>query len=427
MEQGRFPLADRLTTVIAAKAAMRAAMALMAALAPITALTATPVGLDKDEAGYWMLSERAERDLRTSAKLLDRPLLADAIDELACRTVGRLCERLRIYLIRRPGANATMLPNGAMTIQTGLLIRLANDAELAAVIGHEAAHFTRRHSLVRLRRWERTSSGFAMASVLVAAAGQVAAASANTYEGMAEAQNLSNTAMGMVNLASAIAVFQLLAYDRGQEREADVDGLEMLTANGMDPHAPASLWARIDEEHKAGGNMAGFSLLHTHPTPKARMTYLSELAASAPKTEPATATAPKAVIRQIAQDRGSWLQDELAVQPPEQFTVLLDHQMVHGLRPGWRGHLEAKSWLREAKRVKGRERKAALRQALSAFETGDAAEDSMPADAYRDWGKVELEVGKAERAIPHLRRYLAEAPDAWDAKYVKRLIKANES
>ena len=40
-----------------------------------------------------------------------------------------------------------MAPNGMMVVWTGLLLRAQNEAQLAAVIGHEAGHYIKRHSL----------------------------------------------------------------------------------------------------------------------------------------------------------------------------------------------------------------------------------------------------------------------------------------
>ena len=40
-----------------------------------------------------------------------------------------------------------MAPNGMMVVWTGLLLRAQNEAQLAAVIGHESGHYIKRHSL----------------------------------------------------------------------------------------------------------------------------------------------------------------------------------------------------------------------------------------------------------------------------------------
>ena len=54
--------------------------------------------------------------------------------------------------------NAAMLPSGIMIVNTGLLARVRNEAQLAAVLGHEAGHYFRKHSLDMYRDTRRKSA-----------------------------------------------------------------------------------------------------------------------------------------------------------------------------------------------------------------------------------------------------------------------------
>ena len=54
-------------------------------------------------------------------------------------------------LVRTPYFNASMAPNGMMQVWSGLLLRVDNEAQLAAVLGHEIGHYLARHSVERLR------------------------------------------------------------------------------------------------------------------------------------------------------------------------------------------------------------------------------------------------------------------------------------
>ena len=131
-----------------------------------------------------MLVDKHEQYLRTSNRTVENEELHSALQELTCRTVGSLCQNLRVYAVRAPGFNAFMMPNGAMFVQSGLLLRVSDDAELAAVPGHEASHFTRRHSLHSMRRWHRTSSGFAIVGALASAAVSALERGAESESGM---------------------------------------------------------------------------------------------------------------------------------------------------------------------------------------------------------------------------------------------------
>ena len=388
---------------------------------------AQPVGLDRDEAGLWMLVDRHEQYLRTSNKFLADRRLNGALHSLTCKTVGRLCDNLRVYAIRAPGFNAFMMPNGAMFVQSGLLLRISDDAELAAVLGHEASHFTRRHSVMSMRRWHRTASGFAMVGALVSAAGSVASASATTYEGVANAQNMSNTATLMLQTASVVAAFQLVAYDRAQERQADEEGFEWMRKNGLDVSGAHRIWGKLVEEQAAGGKESGFSLLATHPTPQERLSYLSDMAsesrmAAADPQITGEGEAAETIRPLVDAYRMDWIVDEMEVQSPEQFAAIVSAQTEFGILPGYAAYLEGKSWASHAKSLKGRQQREALAQAADAFGRGASSESGMPAEGYREWAKVNVRRGDTESAQRNFEKYLALDPDAWDADYIRRTM-----
>ena len=376
-----------------------------------------------------MLVDRHEQYLRTSSKIIADERLNGALQSLTCKTVGRLCENIRVYAVRAPGFNAFMMPNGAMFVQSGLLLRISDDAELAAVLGHEASHFTRRHSVMSMRRWHRTASGFAMVGALVSAAGSVASASATTYEGVANAQNMSSTAMLMLQTASVVAAFQLVAYDRAQEKQADMEGFEWMRKNGLNVSGAHRIWEKLVDEQTAGGKESGFSLLATHPTPEERLSYLSEMANDA---RMAAADALMAVEGKLANTirplvdtyRNDWIVDEMEVQSPQQFAAIVKAQTEFGIIPGYAAYLEAKSWASHAKSLKGRLQRKALTQAEDAFGRGANSESGMPAEGYRDWGKINVIKGDSESALQNFEKYLALNPDAWDAGYIRRTMES---
>ena len=57
----------------------------------------------------------------------------------------------RFYVINNPIPNAFAFPNGMVFVHTGLLQLMENEAQLAAVLGHEIAHVTYEHSSSRYK------------------------------------------------------------------------------------------------------------------------------------------------------------------------------------------------------------------------------------------------------------------------------------
>ena len=113
-----------------------------------------------DERGLWMELDEEERRLRDSRFVIRDTELNNYLRSVLCRTVGDArCRNVRLYVMRIPQFNATMAPNGMMMIWSGLLLRVRNEAELGAVLGHEFGHFELRHSLQGFKQ-QRTATDF---------------------------------------------------------------------------------------------------------------------------------------------------------------------------------------------------------------------------------------------------------------------------
>lgn len=146
-----------------------------------------------DEGGLWALMDREERNLRRSPFVVPDAKLKAYLQAVACRIGGEHCPDIRVHLVRTPVFNASMAPNGMLQLWTGLLLRVENEAQLAAIVGHEIGHYLQRHSVDRLRDI-RAKSAF----------GQF---------------------LGLFGLAGAVGQLAVLAsafaYSRDHEREAD--------------------------------------------------------------------------------------------------------------------------------------------------------------------------------------------------------------
>ena len=135
--------------------------------------------LATDEAGWWLVRDRAESKLRTAGNLVRDEALNRYVKGIVCRLAGPYCPDIRVYLLRVPYFNASMAPNGVMQVWTGLLLRTRNEAQLAAVLGHELAHYLRRHTLHRRRDAKSTTAALIFFQIGAAiggipAAGQIA-------------------------------------------------------------------------------------------------------------------------------------------------------------------------------------------------------------------------------------------------------------
>ncbi|HEX2711755.1 MAG TPA: M48 family metalloprotease, partial [Candidatus Acidoferrales bacterium] len=55
----------------------------------------------------------------------------------------------RFRVLRDPDVNAFALPNGSIYVNSGLLSRMENEAQLAGVLAHEITHVTNRHTYLQ--------------------------------------------------------------------------------------------------------------------------------------------------------------------------------------------------------------------------------------------------------------------------------------
>src|SRR5260370_41880754 len=95
--------------------------------------------------------------------------------------------------------NAFCLPGGKIAVNTGLLTIVQDDAELAAVIGHEVAHALARHSAERLSDQRAVSVALSVASVAAAVAGsRSSSSSTRTYAPMAIAALGAGATIGVL-------------------------------------------------------------------------------------------------------------------------------------------------------------------------------------------------------------------------------------
>ncbi len=122
---------------------------------------------DETERGLWQQMDEYERDLKTSEFLMTDPALNAYVKGVLCKAVGtERCGATRIYIVRTPQYNAMMAPNGMMIVWSGLLLRTRNEAELATVLGHEFAHFEKRHSIQMYNNVKSKTDAMTWLSVL---------------------------------------------------------------------------------------------------------------------------------------------------------------------------------------------------------------------------------------------------------------------
>jgi predicted Zn-dependent protease len=143
--------------------------------------------------------------------------------------------------------NAFALPGGNIGVFTGIFKVARNQDQLAAVIGHEVAHVTEKHSLERYNREATTQVGVV---------------------GVAVATGTGQAGADLLGMAAQLGLS--LPFSRADESEADTVGLRFMAAAGFDPRQSVPLWQNMKKENKLGPPQ----FLSTHPSSENRIQEL---------------------------------------------------------------------------------------------------------------------------------------------------------
>ncbi|MFI2811154.1 MULTISPECIES: M48 family metalloprotease [unclassified Microbulbifer] len=146
--------------------------------------------------------------------------------------------------------NAWALPGGKIAVNRGLLTLLEDEAELAAVLGHEIVHAAARHSAAAMSQQQVLGAGLAV----------LGAATQSTGYG------------DLVSLGGQLGGSAYIArHGRGDELEADKYGMRYMAAAGYNPQGAVELqrkFVKLSEGSQSGGLAALFA---SHPPSQARV------------------------------------------------------------------------------------------------------------------------------------------------------------
>jgi len=353
------------------------------------------------EGGLWQKMEEFEEELKHSPIRVRDPGLNRYVNELACDLAGDHCRNLRVYIVDTPHFNASMAPNGMMQIWTGLLLRCRNEAELAAVVGHEIAHYTQRHTLQRYEQLSNSAAAAAFFSVLLAGVG----------------------GGGFAGLIQLAALANVLAFSRDQEREADQIGMEMMSRAGYAPVAAAQIWqgivteldAGLSDEEKDERRNKQSVWTATHPSPDERMRELNRMAAL--QISGPVRFAEESFRTATADRRDAMMEAELSLHQYDRSLVIIDRLLEAA--PG-----DASVHYYRGEVFRRRNDGNDSLRALNAY--GEAVEiDPSHARSWRGIGILHRRAGRTEDARAAFRRYLQLDPAADDRLMIQSFLGAD--
>jgi beta-barrel assembly-enhancing protease len=352
-----------------------------------------------DEIGLWREDDESERELASSAIVIQDQKLTSYVKQVLCDAVGQdRCNSVRVYIIREPTFNASMSPNGTMRVFSGLLLRVHNEAELGWILAHEFGHFEGRHTLEHFRAHRTGTDILAWTALLTSMA--------PSYQNRRSYNDIRLSVYG-----------SLYRYERDQEREADLLGIGYLNASSLRPQAAAQVWQNVIGELETSARMRGLkkprfdavAFTASHPPDGERAAYLSDLALPEGGSRGDGAARYREVL---AAWLPAFLEDQIKLNDFGASEYIIDTLA----KDGWTADL----WFARAEMYRRRANQRDLVNAVDFYSRAIGSRADF-ADAYRGLGLSLVKTGETARGQEALRRYLALKPDASDAAMIRNL------
>ncbi|BDQ34592.1 M48 family metalloprotease [Pseudodesulfovibrio portus] len=148
--------------------------------------------------------------------------------------------------------NAYAFPGGTIACTRGIMLEVDNEAELAALLGHEIGHVNARHTASRMSSQILISGAAGLGGALIGAK------YGNTWG--AVAGGLGGIGVGLL----------LASYSRDDERQADALGMQYMTNADYNPDGMIGLMEMLNEQHDREPSALEV-MFSTHPMSSERL------------------------------------------------------------------------------------------------------------------------------------------------------------
>jgi len=258
------------------------ALLVVAALgvAPATALA---IGFSEERD----LGARFALEARTQLTLVRAPAVTGYLRDVGNRLASHLESQpfaYRFFLVRDPEMNAFAVPGGYVYVNSGLVLGVANEAELAGVLAHELVHVAAHHVVRQEEKTALINYGTLLGLLL----------------------SVIHPALGAGAVAAGAAA--QLKYQREFEQEADTVGIGLMAPAGFDPAGMPTFLRRVLREQRLNPATVP-PYFRSHPLTEDRVGALEQRLPKLPRPAPRPdgnlrLAAAQATIRALTEPAG---------------------------------------------------------------------------------------------------------------------------
>lgn len=354
--------------------------------------------LQEDEKRLWNRSDEEQRRLNNSSYIYEDPVISAYVNEVAQNLIPQDIRgkglSFQVKIIRNPLLNAFAYPNGVIYAHTGLISKMENEAQLAALLGHEMSHVTHRHTIENYRSVKNTTA--------VLATIQVASVPFGAFGNLA-------SALGTLGAMAAVT-----GYSRELETEADTLGLVLLINAGYDPKEAPKLFEHLKREVEQQDKKEPF-FFGTHPRLQERIDNYNRLI----KTKYPDATGMKNTERFMDIISPLILDNAMMDLSMGRFSSAEDGigRFLEIDPQNSRAHFYMGELYRQRNDAADKEK------ALNEYNLSIQYDPSNPAP-HKSIGLIYYKLERYQEARAEFEKYLILFPDADDAAYIEQYIKA---
>lgn len=200
------------------------------------------------------LGKQLAQEVERQARIVDDPVIAEYVNRIGQNLVRNSDAKVpfTIKVIDSDEVNAFALPGGFFFVNTGIILKADNEAEMAGVMAHEIGHVAARHATRNATKGQIVN----LASIPLIFMGGWAG-------------------YGIYQAMGLAVPMTFLKFSRADESEADLLGLEYMYKTGYDPTSFVDFFEKIQslEKRKPGTISKMFS---THPPTDARIKAAQE-------------------------------------------------------------------------------------------------------------------------------------------------------
>jgi len=210
------------------------------------------------------LGREAAAEVEQQMPLLREDNVTSYVSDIGHRLAGAIPAELQhpefnytFKVVNVKEINAFALPGGPMYVNRGMIEAAKNEGEVAGVIAHELSHVALRHGTAQATK----ATPYEVGTIAGAILGAIVGGNAGTLIAQGTQFGLGTA---------------FLRYSREYEKQADLEGSQIMARAGYDPRDMANMFKTIEQQGGSGGPQ----WLSDHPNPGNRYAYITKEAES---------------------------------------------------------------------------------------------------------------------------------------------------